>query len=64
MIASADPAAGTFVLRGKTIGTARGDLRIVGGTRADLTPYRRVEVHGLIAKDGRHVEATVIVFDR
>lgn len=63
-ITSADPAEGTFVLRGRTIGTARTDLRIVGGTRADLTPSRRVEVHGLIAKDGRHVEATVIVFDR
>ena len=63
-ISAADPATGTFTLRGRTIGTARSDLRIVGGTRADLTKGRRVEVHGLIAKDGLHVEATEIVFDR
>lgn len=63
-ISSADPAAGTFVLRGKVIGTARSDLRIVGGTRADLTARKRVEVHGFLAKDGVHVEATVIVLDR
>ena len=63
-ISSADPAAGTFVLRGKVIGTARSDLRIVGGTRADLTAKKRVEVHGFLAKDGVNVEATVIVLDR
>lgn len=64
MISAADPDAGTFVLRGKLVSTARSDLRIVGGTRADLKPRQRVELRGLITTDGGQVEATMIVLDR
>ena len=39
------------------------DLRLVGGTRADLTAHRRVAVHGLISRDGGRIEATEIVFE-
>lgn len=55
-----DPAAGTFVVRGVTVGTARSDLRLEGGTLADLQPGRRVDVQARIAADRSRLEATRI----
>lgn len=63
-ISSVDAAAGTFVLRQKIISTSRRDLRLIGGTLADLAARKKVEVHGIIAPDRVNVEATEIVFKR
>jgi len=63
-ISAVDNVARTFVLRRKIISTARSDLRIEGGTLADLAPHKRVEVHGFISVDRVHVEATTIVVGR
>lgn len=53
---------GSFVVRGVTVATGRSDLRYDGGTAADLVPGRRVEVHGVLAADGRSLDATRIRF--
>lgn len=63
-ISSVDAAANSFVLRGLTISTARSDLRIIGGTLADLKPRKRVEVQGLMSSDRKHIDATLIQFNR
>lgn len=62
-ITSVNTSAGTFVLRGVTIGTSRGDLRFENGSAADLKAGAKVEVKGLLAADGTTVEATSIEFD-
>ena len=61
-IERADAAAGTFVVRGVTIDTSRSDLRLDGGTRADLLPGRRVDVHARLAADRSRLEAVRIRF--
>jgi hypothetical protein len=62
-VESADAAARTFVLRGVTVSTARSDLRIEGGTLADLKKDRKVEVKALLSADRTRLEATEIKFD-
>jgi hypothetical protein len=62
-ITSVNTAAGTFVLRGVTIGTSRPDLRFENGSAADLKAGAKVEVKGLLASGGTVVEATRIKFD-
>jgi hypothetical protein len=46
------------------VGTVRSDLRYDDGTAADLALGRRVEVRGVLAADGRSVDATRIRFQR
>jgi Domain of unknown function (DUF5666) len=62
-ITSVDAAAQTFVLRGVTVSTARPDLELEGGTLADLTPGREVEVKARLSADRTRLEATEIKFD-
>ncbi len=62
-IDSVDAAARTFTLRGQTVVTTRADLRLEGGTLADITVGRRVEVRAQLATDRTHLEATRIKFD-
>jgi hypothetical protein len=62
VIASVNPTASTFTLRGVTVSTARADLRFDDGTAADLLVGRRVEVRGVLAADRRQIEATRIKF--
>jgi len=63
-ITAVDPGRGSFVVRGVTVGTGRSDLRYDDGTAADLVLGRRVEVRGVLAADGRSVDATRIRFQR
>ncbi len=62
-ITTVNTTAGTFVLRGVTIGTSRSDLRFENGSAAGLQAGAKVEVKGLLAADGTTVEATRIKFD-
>jgi len=63
-ITAVDPGRGSFVVRRVTVGTGRSDLRYDDGTAADLALGRRVEVRGVLAADGRSVDATRIRFQR
>ncbi len=62
-IESVDAAAGSFVLRGLTVGSSRPDLRFEGGSAADLAAGRRVDVRAQLAADGARLEATRIRFE-
>jgi hypothetical protein len=62
-VESANAAAQTFVLRGVTVSTARSDLRIEGGTLADLKAGSKVEVKAQLSADRTRLEATEIKFD-
>jgi hypothetical protein len=59
-ITAADLPAGSIVVRGLSISTRRSDLRLEGGSLADLVVGRRVEVRALLAADRRTLEATRI----
>lgn len=61
-ITSADAAAGTFVIRGVTVSTARIDLRLDDGTLADIVQGREVEVQAQLSADRTRFEATRIKF--
>jgi hypothetical protein len=52
----------SFVLRGFTISVARADLRLEGGTLADLQVGRQVEVRGQLSLVDQRIEAVRIVF--
>ncbi len=53
----------TIVVRGVTVSTARSGLIYVGGTAADLVVGpREVQISGVLAADGRTLEATRIRF--
>lgn len=60
-ITAVDATARTLTVRGVSVGTARTDLRIDNGTRADLVVGRAVEVKALLATDRTRLEATRIV---
>lgn len=62
-IDSVDAAARTFVLRGQTVTTTRPDLRLDGGTLADIAVGRQVEVRAQLAPERTRLEATRIKFD-
>lgn len=62
-VESANAAAQTFVLRGVTVSTARSDLRIEGGTLANLKAGSKVEVKAQLSADRTRLEATEIKFD-
>ncbi|MDP1900058.1 MAG: DUF5666 domain-containing protein [Rubrivivax sp.] len=62
-ITSVDVAAGTFVLRGLTISTARPGLVYERGGPADLRGGRHVDVRGLLSADRLRIDATRITFD-
>ncbi len=61
-IESANAATRSFVVRGTTVLTTRGDLRIDNGTLANLLVGRAVEVKGVLSAGGNAVEATRIKF--
>ncbi len=61
-LASVDRTGQRFVLRATTVYTTRSDLRLDGGTLADLLPNRQVEVKALLSADGARLEATRIKF--
>lgn len=63
-VEAVDAVARSFVLRGITISSARGDLRIDDGTLADLAPGRQVEVRALASGDRTLLEAVRIKFVR
>jgi hypothetical protein len=64
MIDSIDAAARTFRLRGVTVGYARADLRLEGGTVADLLQgNRQVEVKAQPSPDGTRLDAVRIKFE-
>lgn len=60
-ITAVDATAKTLTVRGVSVGTARADLRIDNGTRADLVVGRVVEVKALLTADRTRLEATRIV---
>jgi hypothetical protein len=62
-IEAVDSAARTFSLRGNVVSWARSDLRLDGGTLADIAVGREVEVRALLASDRVSLEATRIEFD-
>ena len=53
----------TFSLRGNVVSWARSDLRLDGGTLADIVVGREVEVRALLAGDRVSLEAKRIEFD-
>ena len=61
-ITAVDLVAKTIVLRGQTISWARSDLRLEGGTLANLVVGRSVEVKARLAPDRTTLEATQIKF--
>jgi len=62
-IEAVNSGARTFSLRGNVVSWARSDLRLDGGTLADITVGREVEVKALLAGDRVSLEATRIEFD-
>jgi len=62
-IGTVSTAARTFTLRGHTVSWARNDLRLEGGTLADIVPGRRVQVTAVSARGGMRLEATLIRFE-
>ena len=62
-ISAVNPAQSSFVLRGQTVSTTRGDLVYEGGKAADLKVGRKVEVKGKLSADRQRVEASRIKFD-
>jgi hypothetical protein len=62
-IASADAINRRFELRGLVVSTTRPDLRLDGGTLADLVVGRRVVVQAQLAPDRVRLEATRIQFE-
>ena len=61
-ISAVNPAQATIVLRGVTVSTARAGLLYEGGTAANLVVGASVELRGVLAADGRTMEATRIKF--
>jgi len=61
-ISAVNPAQATIVLRGVTVSTARSDLLFENGTAANLVLGASVELRGVLAADGRTLEATRIKF--
>ncbi len=61
-IESANAATRSFVVRGTTVFTTRGDLRYDNGSAANLLVGRAVEVKGVLAATGNGVDATRIKF--
>ncbi len=55
-------AAKTLVVRGQTVSWARSDLRLEGGTLADLVVGRSVELKARLGEDRTTLEATKIEF--
>jgi hypothetical protein len=64
-LASVDSLGKTFTLVGRSevIGFARGDLVYEGGTAANLTVGRRIELKGVLSPDRTRVDATKIAFE-
>jgi hypothetical protein len=62
-VATVDAANRRFELRGLVVSTARPDLRVDGGSLADLAPGRRVVVQAQLAADRIRLEATRIQFE-
>lgn len=62
-ITALDARARRFVLRGQTVDYGRADLRVDGGTLADLAVGRRVEVRARPSADRSVLEATRLEFD-
>lgn len=64
-IASVDAAGKTLTLSGRSevISLARPELAYEGGTAAELTVGRRIEVRGVLSTDGTRIEATKIEFE-
>jgi hypothetical protein len=62
-ITAADAPNRRFELRGLTVSTTRPDLRLDGGTLADLVVGRRVTVQAQLALDRIRLEATRIQFE-
>ena len=56
-------AARTFMLRGHTVAWSRTDLRLEGGTLADIVPGRKVQVTAVLAGSGMRLDATLIRFE-
>jgi hypothetical protein len=61
-IAAVDAVGRTITVRSQLISTARGDLRLDGGTLADLVVGRQVEVRAQLSSTRTQLEATRIVF--
>jgi Domain of unknown function (DUF5666) len=61
-ITEVNTAQATIKLRGLTVSTAGSNLRYQDGTAADLGLGRNIEVKGVLAADGRTLEATRIRF--
>ena len=61
-ITALDTRARSFVLRGQTVGYGRSDLRVDGGTLADLAVGRSVEVKAVPTADRSALEATRLKF--
>lgn len=61
-ISAVNAGAGTFELRGQTVGTGRPDLRYRNGAAKDLKAGAKVSVKGVLSPDGRRVDATEIEF--
>jgi Domain of unknown function (DUF5666) len=62
LITALDATAQTITVRNQVISTARSDLSLDNGTRADLKLNRNVEVKAQLASSGTRMEATRIVF--
>ena len=61
-ISAVNPAQATIVLRGVTVSTARAGLLYEGGSAVNLVVGASIELRGVLAADGRTVEATRIKF--
>jgi hypothetical protein len=62
-IEAVNSGARSFSLRGNVVSWARSDLQLDGGTLADITVGREVEVKAQLASDRVSLEATRIEFD-
>lgn len=62
-IGTVSTAAQTFTLRGHTVSWSRSDLKLEGGTLADIVSGRRVQVTAVSTRGGMRLEATLIRFE-